>query len=199
MLVGEAPCTRDLIRITDHDFSTVSIVSIGGYFSHHPVGIQIPHTSGSPGGGDRAGDIYQYGNPLLYGHGHTVYRLHRNRNHTAGRHSGLRHLMTTRYKSERLGGADKAQAVSVACQTSVKSIMVSALSFFAATFGVGLYSNIDMISSLCTLMARGALISMASVIFILPSMLMVFDALIRRTTWGMKTNKAEKEQEASQA
>ena len=89
-------------------------------------------------------------------------------------------LMTTRYRKERYDGVEKREAVTIACQSSVKSIVVSALSFFAATFGVGLYSNIDMISSLCTLMARGALISMVSVIFILPSMFMIFDRIIIR-------------------
>ena len=84
---------------------------------------------------------------------------------------------------------EKKEAVTIACQMSVKSIVVSALSFFAATFGVGLYSNIDMISSLCTLMARGALISMVSVICILPSMFMVFDRLIIRN----KAKSKEKE------
>ena len=98
-------------------------------------------------------------------------------------------LMTTRYKKERLAGVEKKEAVTIACQMSVKSIVVSALSFFAATFGVGLYSNIDMISSLCTLMARGALISMVSVICILPSMFMVFDRLIIRN----KAKSKEKE------
>ena len=91
-------------------------------------------------------------------------------------------LMTTRYRKARYTGVEKKKAVADACQGSVKSIMVSALSFFAATFGVGLYSNIDMISSLCTLMARGALISMAAVIFVLPSMFMVFDKIIIRNT-----------------
>ena len=86
--------------------------------------------------------------------------------------------MTTKYKRIRLSGANKFDAVSTACQESVQSIVVSALSFFAATFGVGLFSDIDMISSLCTLMARGALISMAMVIFILPAALMVCDKVI---------------------
>lgn len=96
-------------------------------------------------------------------------------------------LMTTRYRRERFEGMEKKEAVAIACQSSVKSILVSALSFFAATFGVGLYSNIDMISSLCTLMARGALISMVSVIFTLPSMFMVFDRLIMKS--GLKNKK----------
>ena len=81
-------------------------------------------------------------------------------------------LMTTRYKRERNHGANKHDAITTAHRVSAQSIMVSALSFFAATIGVGLFSNIDMISSLCILMARGALISMVVVIFVLPSMFM---------------------------
>ena len=90
-----------------------------------------------------------------------------------------------------MGERLRVEAVSIACQSSVKSIVVSALSFFAATFGVGLFSNIDMISSLCTLMARGALISMVSVIFVLPSAFMVFDRIIIRG--GMRDKKKENE------
>ena len=86
--------------------------------------------------------------------------------------------MTTKYKRNRLNGYRKFDAVATACQESVQSIVVSALSFFAATFGVGLYSDIDMISALCTLMARGALISMCAVILMLPSALMLFDKII---------------------
>ncbi len=100
--------------------------------------------------------------------------------------------MTTRYRRERTGGTEKREAVAVACQTSAKSILVSALTFFAATFGVGLYSNIDMISSLCSLMARGALVSMAAVIFILPSMFMIFDGVIMRSTFSQKTKKMKR-------
>ena len=85
---------------------------------------------------------------------------------------------STKYKKNRLGGYRKFDAVATACQDSIQSIVVSALSFFAATFGVGLYSDIDMISSLCTLMARGALISMCAVILMLPSALMLFDKII---------------------
>jgi predicted RND superfamily exporter protein len=92
--------------------------------------------------------------------------------------------MTTQYRRERLRGVDKKQAIADTVQTNTKSVMVSALSFFGATFGVGLYSNIDMISSLCTLMARGALISMVCVIFVLPSFLMVTDKVIMVTSLG---------------
>ena len=95
-------------------------------------------------------------------------------------------LMTTRYKRERFLGADKKSAVTTALATSIPSIIVSALGFFAATFGVGMLGSIDMISSLCMLMARGAIISMFVVILILPSFFMVFDGLIIHTSVGFK-------------
>ena len=94
--------------------------------------------------------------------------------------------MTTRYKVERLGGADKKKAVHTALATSVPSIIVSGMGLFAATFGVALYSDIDIISSMCMLMARGALISMASVILILPALLLLCDRLVCATTAGMR-------------
>ena len=99
-------------------------------------------------------------------------------------------LMTTRYKRERNHGANKHDAITTAHRVSAQSIMVSALSFFAATIGVGLFSNIDMISSLCILMARGALISMVVVIFVLPSMFMVFDKVIVKTSKGFMPKEA---------
>ena len=94
--------------------------------------------------------------------------------------------MTNKYKRARYHGAEKKEAVIEAMQGSVQSIVVSALSFFAATFGVGLYSNIDMISSICILLARGAIISMFVVVFILPSMFMIFDKVICATSAGFK-------------
>lgn len=186
MLVGEAPCTKDLIQITDQDFKTVSIVSIGVIFliillvfksfslpcilvavieTAIFINMGIPFYSGTeiPFIASVVIGTIQLGATVDYAI-----------------------LMTTKYKRNRFAGIEKKEAVADACQSSVKSIVVSALSFFAATFGVGLYSNIDMISSLCTLMSRGALISMAAVIFILPSMLMVFDGAIMKTTVGKK-------------
>ena len=94
--------------------------------------------------------------------------------------------MTTRYKAERAAGRDKRGAVTEALAASIPSILVSGMGLFAATFGVALYSDIDIISSMCMLMARGALISMGCVIFFLPALLMLFDGLIRHTTFGMK-------------
>ena len=98
-------------------------------------------------------------------------------------------LMTNKYKKARYTGLSKQEAVTDALESSAQSIMVSALSFFAATFGVGMYSKIDMISSLCILMARGALISMVVVILVLPSMFMVFDKVICASSAGFKDKK----------
>jgi len=102
-------------------------------------------------------------------------------------------LMTTRYKSERISGNDKEASIQKALAASVPSIIVSGLGLFAATFGVALYSDIDIIGSMCMLMARGAVVSMLMVIFILPALLMLCDKLICRTTLGMTriTNKSE--------
>lgn len=195
MLVGEAPCTKDLIEITDKDFKTVSIVSIGVIFViillvfksvSLPVilvaviemaifvnmGIPYYTKTSIPFIASVVIGTIQLGATVDYAI-----------------------LMTTRYRKERYAGMDKREAVTIACQTSVKSIVVSALSFFAATFGVGLYSNIDMISSLCTLMARGALISMVSVICILPSMFMIFDKLIMKSSLKDKKKNNHIEQE----
>ena len=99
-------------------------------------------------------------------------------------------LMTNRYKRARSRGTEKQEAVTTALEGSIQSVIVSALSFFAATFGVGMYSKIDMISSLCSLMARGAIISMFVVIFILPSMFMIFDKVICKTSVGFISKKS---------
>ena len=95
-------------------------------------------------------------------------------------------LMTSRYHKERINGATKAEAVGIAHRTSIKSILTSGFGFFAATFGVSLYSQIDMIKSIVTLLARGAVISMIVVICILPAMLWLFDGVIVRTSWDMR-------------
>ena len=94
--------------------------------------------------------------------------------------------MTTRYKAERRSGKDKRESVITALSTSIPSVIVSAMGLFAATFGVALYSDIDIISSMCMLMARGAVISMVCVIFILPALFMLCDRLIGVTTIGFK-------------
>jgi predicted RND superfamily exporter protein len=98
-------------------------------------------------------------------------------------------LMTTRYKKERNAGCTKKEAITIALSTSIPSIIVSALGFFAATAGVGAIASVDMIASLCTLMARGAIISMFVVIFILPSLFVVFDWIIVHTSLGFRAKK----------
>ena len=94
-------------------------------------------------------------------------------------------LMTSRYQKERMNGKKKMEAIRIAHETSMQSIITSGLSFFAATIGIAIYSNIDMISAICTLLARGAVISTVAVIFILPAMFMIFDKLICKTTLKM--------------
>ena len=195
MLIGEAPCTRDLIRITATDFARVSTASIGMIFLiillvfwsvSLPVILVLTIEFGifiNLGIPAFTGTVIAFVSSIVIGTvqlGSTVdYAI----------------LMTTQYRRERLRGVDKKQAIADTVQTNTKSVMVSALSFFGATFGVGLYSNIDMISSLCTLMARGALISMVCVIFVLPSFLMVTDKVIMVTSLGgrKKTGKTKTE------
>ena len=184
MLIGEGPLTADLIDITDTDFKTVSMVSIGIIFVIILIlfkSISLPVilvgviefaifvNMGIP---------YYTGTKLPFVSSIVIGTIQ------LGSTVDYAILMTTRYKRERNHGAEKYDAITTAHRASAQSIMVSALSFFAATIGVGLYSNIDMISSLCILMARGAIISMIVVIFVLPSMFMVFDKVIVKTSKG---------------
>ncbi len=187
MLIGEAPCTQDLITITNKDFKTVSAVSIVLIFIiiaavlksvSLPVILVIVIefaifiNMGIP---SYTGTVLPFIASIVIGTiqlGATVdYAI----------------LMTNKYKKARNNGADKQEAISGALNSSLQSVFVSAISFFAATFGVGLYSSIDMISSLCVLLARGAFISLLVVAFILPAMFMVFDKLILKTSAGFKS------------
>lgn len=191
MLIGEAPCTKDLIEITNEDFNRVNTVSIGAIFIiialvFKSISLPIILVSviefaifinmGLPA---YTGTTLPFIASIVIGTiqlGATVdYAI----------------LMTNKYKKARSNGVEKKEAVTQALSGSVQSVIVSALSFFAATFGVGLYSNIDMISSLCTLMARGAIISMIVVIFILPTMFMIFDRVICATSIGFKAKKTK--------
>lgn len=184
MLIGEGPLTADLIDITDTDFKTVSMVSIGIIFVIILIlfkSISLPVilvgviefaifvNMGIP---------YYTGTKLPFVASIVIGTIQ------LGSTVDYAILMTTRYKRERNHGAEKYDSITTAHRASAQSIMVSAMSFFAATIGVGLYSNIDMISSLCILMARGAIISMIVVIFVLPSMFMVFDKVIVKTSKG---------------
>jgi predicted RND superfamily exporter protein len=182
MLIGEAPCTKDLITVTNHDFTVVNIASIGFIFiiiafvfksASLPfllvaviefaifinMGIPFYTKTSLPFIASIVIGTIQLGSTVDYAI-----------------------LMTTRYQKERRKGAEKKEAISIASQTCTKSIMISGFSFFAATFGVALYSKVKIINSLCILMSRGALISMVTVIFILPSVLMLFDKIIVHTS-----------------
>lgn len=182
MLIGEAPATKDLIKITAHDFTTVSTVSIGIIF------VIIAFVFGSLSlpiilvAVIELGIFINMGIPAFTGTTIPFVASIVIGTIQLGSTVDYAILMTTRYRRERTRGAEKKEAVCTALNTSIKSVVVSALSFFAATFGVGAYSNIDMISSLCTLMSRGALISMTCVIFILPSILLAADGIITKTS-----------------
>ena len=186
MLIGEAGCMKDMIETTGHDFEVVNAVSIVLVFViillvekslSLPViliavielaifiNLGLPHY---------LGETLPFIAPICI----STIQL--------GATVDYAILMTTRYKQERAAGKDKREAVTIALSTSIPSIVTSGFGLFAATFGVAVYSNIDIVSSMCMLMARGALVSVVSVVFILPAMLMLLDAVVRHTTLGMK-------------
>lgn len=191
MLIGEAPCTKDLITITDKDFKVVSAVSIIAIFFIILIvfkSITLPVILVSViefAIFINLGIPFYTGTELPFIASIVIGTIQ------LGATVDYAILMTTRYKKERNKGNEKVEAIKIALSTSINSVIASAIGFFAATFGVGMYSNIDMISSLCTLMARGAIISMFVVIFILPSMLMIFDKVVCATTMGIKERKAK--------
>ena len=185
-VIGEGPATKDLIEITNHDFKVVNLISMAMVFLIILLvlrSVSLPFiliaaiefaiyvNLGIPG---FTGTKLPFIIPVCVSTiqlGSTVdYAI----------------LMSTRYKTERAAGKKKREAVEIASATSIPSILVSALGFFAATFGVGLYSNVGLISQLCNMMARGAIISMDTVILVLPSLLMALDGLVIRSTKGLK-------------
>ncbi len=193
MLIGEAPCMKDMIETTDHDFKVVNAVSIVAIFIIIAaveksitlpiiliaiiefaifINLGLPHY---------LGQSLPFIAPICI----STIQL--------GATVDYAILMTTRYKTERIGGKSKRDSVTEALSTSIPSIIVSGLGLFAATFGVAVYSDIDIISSMCMLMARGAIVSMICVILLLPAMLMLFDKVICKTTLGMKNVGKSKE------
>ena len=191
MLIGEAPCTKDLIEITDEDFTRVSAVSIGAIFF---IILLVFKSASLPVILVAVIEFAIFINMGIPCYTHTTLPFIASiviGTIQLGATVDYAILMTNKYKRARSRGAEKKDAITTALEGSIQSIIVSALSFFAATFGVGVYSNIDMISSLCSLMARGAIISMFVVIFILPSMFMVFDRLICASSVGFKPKKQE--------
>lgn len=189
MLVGEAPCTKDLIEITDHDFKVVSAVSIVAVFliilfvfksMTLPVILVLVIVGAIF---INMGIPYLTGTELPFIASIVIGTIQ------LGATVDYAILMTSRYEQERGGGKSKKESISIALQSSIRPVMVSAFSFFAATFGVGVYSKIDMISSLCLLMARGALISMCAVLLFLPAMYWIFDKVICATSKNFKVRK----------
>ena len=193
MVIGEAPCTKDLITITDKDFKTVSIVSIAAifviiFFVLKSISLPVILVAAIEFAiFVNMGIPYFTGTSIPFISSVVIGTIQ------LGATVDYAILMTTRYKRERAAGESKKEAISIALGTSIPSIIVSALGFFAATFGVGMIASVDMISSLCILMARGAIISMLVVIFILPSLFVLFDKLIINTSIGFKSKKNKKE------
>lgn len=193
MVIGEAPCTKDLITITDKDFKTVSIVSIAAifviiFFVLKSISLPVILVAAIEFAiFVNMGIPYFTGTSIPFISSVVIGTIQ------LGATVDYAILMTTRYKRERAAGESKKEAISIALGTSIPSIIVSALGFFAATFGVGMIASVDMISSLCILMARGAIISMLVVIFILPSLFVLFDKLIINTSIGFKSKENKKE------
>lgn len=186
ILVGEGPLMKDLVEISDHDFNSVNTVSIGIIFVimicvlksiSLPVilicviefaifiNMGIPYYTGT---------ILPFIASIVIG---TIQ---------LGATIDYAILITTKYITHRKEGMDKKSSIDAALDTSISAIAISGLCFFGATFGVGAYSQIEMIGSLCTLMSRGAIISMVTVVLVLPAFLILFDKLICKTTSGMK-------------
>ena len=197
MLIGEAPCMKDMIDTTDHDFQVVNAVSIVAIFVIIAlvekslslpfvliavielavfINLGLPHY---------LGQSLPFIAPICI----STIQL--------GATVDYAILMTTRYKSERLNGNDRKAAVYTALRTSAPSVIVSGLGLFAATFGVAVYSNIDIVASMCMLMARGAIISVVLVLLVLPALLILCDGVICKTTHGMRHLSGMKKQEVS--
>ena len=189
MLIGEAPCTRDLIRITDRDFKVVSAVSVAAVFlliliSLHSISLPVILVL--------VIELAIYVNmSLSYFTKATLPFIASIVIGTIqlGATVDYAILLTTHYQQERLEGRDKLEATKISLASSTPSIVTSALGFFAATIGVGIYSDVDLIGSLCLLMARGALVSMAMVLLLLPSLYLLCDGLIRKTSWNGRRKK----------
>lgn len=192
MLIGEAAGTQDLITITDHDFAVVSLISIAAIFV---IILLVLRSALLPALLVAVIELAIYINMgMAFYTGTTLPFIASICIGTIqlGATVDYAILMTTIYKRERIGGAQKAEAVQTALSSSMQSVFTSALCFFAATIGVAIYSDVDMLSSLCLLMGRGAIVSFVVVIFFLPSVLMVFDPLILACTTGMRGLRQQK-------
>ena len=186
MLIGEAPCMKDMIETTSHDFQVVNAISILAIFIIIALvekSLSLPFILISV---IEVAIFINLGLPHYLGQSLPFIAPICISTIQLGATVDYAILMTTRYKAERIRGNGKKDAVWTALSTSVPSIIVSGMGLFAATFGVAIYSDIDIIGSMCMLMARGAIVSMLAVIFILPALLLLCDKIICATTWGMR-------------
>ena len=194
MLIGEAPCMKDMIETTDHDFKVVNAISLLAIFFIIALvekSFSLPFILIAV---IEVAIFINLGLPHYFGQSLPFIAPICISTIQLGATVDYAILMTTRYKAERLRGEGKKSAVYTALTASIPSIIVSGMGLFAATFGVALYSNIDIISAMCMLMARGAVVSMLCVIFILPALLLLCDRLICATTRGMKHCKQTKQE-----
>jgi len=185
LLIGEAPCMKNMIETTDNDFKVVTAVSVFAIFVIITLvtgSISIPFILIAI---IELAIFINLGLPHYFGQSLPFIAPICISTIQLGATVDYAILMTTRYKSERIDGNNKITSVKTALSTSVPSIIVSGMGLFAATFGVAVYSDIDIISSMCMLLARGAVVSVLMVIFILPAFLLLCDKIICKTTLGM--------------
>ncbi len=197
MLIGEAPCMKDMIDTTDHDFQVVNAVSIVAIFVIIALvekSISLPFVLIAV---IELAVFINLGLPHYFGQSLPFIAPICISTIQLGATVDYAILMTTRYKSERLNGNERKAAVYTALRTSAPSVIVSGLGLFAATFGVAVYSNIDIVGSMCMLMARGAIISVVLALLVLPALLILCDGIICRTTKGMTHLSRNQNQEVS--
>ena len=186
MIIGEAPCMKDMIETTDHDFAVVTAVSILAIFI---IILLVEKSLTLPVvliAVIELGIFINLGLPHYLGQSMAFITPICISTIQLGATVDYAILMTTRYKAERIAGQSKKDAVWTALYTSIPSIFVSGMGMFAATFGVALFSDIEIVSSMCMLIARGAVISMLLVTFVLPAMFMLLDTVICKTTLDMR-------------
>ncbi len=195
MLIGEAPCMKDMIDTTDHDFQVVNAVSIIAIFVIIALvekSLSLPFVLIAV---IELAVFINLGLPHYFGQSLPFIAPICISTIQLGATVDYAILMTTRYKAERLSGNERKAAVYTALRTSAPSVIVSGLGLFAATFGVAVYSNIDIVGSMCMLMARGAIISVVLVLLVLPALLILCDGIICKTTKGMSHLSRNKKQE----
>ncbi|MGX8774824.1 MAG: efflux RND transporter permease subunit [Bacillota bacterium] len=186
LLIGESACTKDLIDVTDRDFRIVTAVSVGAIFLIILFVLQSLSLPFILVGCIELAIFINLGIPFYTGTVMSFIDSICISTIQLGATVDYAILFTNRYKRERNNGLNAREAVRLAHTKTMPAVCVSALGFFAATIGVSIYSNIDIISSMTFYMARGAAVSMLIVMFILPSMIELFDKIIIKTSRGFE-------------